>query len=81
MSDPRPYRSDRSEVPAEGAAQTVADEESSLPPGVHTRPDRGPRGDGDRAEPYTGDPSPLRMVEEPFPTGNQGDVGEDDQGL
>lgn len=67
MTDSKPYRAKRSSDPAEGPAQSVADEESSLPPGSRSRPEDGQRGDVDRAMPYSGDPSPLRMRPQPFP--------------
>ena len=80
MTDPKPYRDDRSVTPAEGPAQTVADEDASLPPGSRTRADHGQRGDVDRAEPYRGDPTPLRMAEAPFPQGDADPVHPDDLG-
>lgn len=66
MTDPTPYRSGRDERPAEGPGQRTHDAKSSLPPGAKTKPDLGGRGDVDRAMPYEGDPSPGRMVDQPF---------------
>ncbi len=67
ITDPRPYQAHRSGSPAEGPAQSDADETRSLPPGSSSPPDDGERGDVDRAMPYEGDPSPLRMHPQPFP--------------
>lgn len=77
MTDPTPYRRGRSERPAEGPSQRTHDAKSSLPPGARTKPDLGGRGDVDRAMPYEGDPSPGRMVDQPFsedepPEGSEG---------
>ena len=72
MTDPRPYRTHRSGAPAEGPAQSDAEETASLPPGSETRPDRGEQGDVDRAMPYEGDPSPGRMQPQPFAGGPDG---------
>lgn len=73
MTDPTPYRERRAFYPAEGPAQSEEDAKSSLPPGAELKPDDGERGDVDRAMPYRGDPSPLRMEPEPFPTSDSSD--------
>lgn len=63
--DTNEYRGDRDSRPAEGPAQTTKDAEESLPPGSSTKPDDD-RGDVDRSKPYEGDPSPLRMEDQPL---------------
>ena len=66
MSDDKSeYRGGRDSEPAEGPAQTTEEAEASLPPGSSTKPEDD-RGDVDRAKPYEGDPSPLRMEDQPL---------------
>lgn len=66
MTDPRPYREDRDERPAEGPGQTEEDLRSSLPPGADIKPELGEPGDVDRQKPYEESAAPERMVPQPF---------------